>query len=169
LSKITLTFYLIISKMSPNLEADQGLVGNKYFGCYESQENSMSELPSELKYASSHEWARLESDGTIVVGITDHAQEALGDVVYVELPDVGTAIDAGAEVAVVESVKAASDIYAPVTGEVVEINPALEDEPETVNHSPYADGWFFRVKPAGLGELEDMLDVDDYQNVIDES
>lgn len=129
----------------------------------------MSELPSELKYASSHEWARLESDGTIVVGITDHAQEALGDVVYVELPDVGTAIDAGAEVAVVESVKAASDIYAPVTGEVVEINPALEDEPETVNHSPYADGWFFRVKPAGLGELEDMLDVDDYQNVIDES
>ena len=129
----------------------------------------MSELPTELKYASSHEWARLESDGTIVVGITDHAQEALGDVVYVELPEVGSTIDAGAEVAVVESVKAASDIYAPVTGEVVEINPALEDEPETVNHSPYADGWFFRVKPAGLGELEDMLDADDYQNAIDES
>ena len=129
----------------------------------------MSELPKELKYASSHEWARLESDGTIVVGITDHVQEALGDVVYVELPEVGSTIDAGAEVAVVESVKAASDIYAPVTGEVVEINPALEDEPETVNHSPYADGWFFRVKPAGLGELEDMLDADDYQNAIDES
>ena len=129
----------------------------------------MSELPKELKYASSHEWARLESDGTIVVGITDHAQEALGDVVQVELPEVGSTIDAGAEVAVVESVKAASDIYAPVTGEVVEINPALEDEPETVNHSPYADGWFFRVKPAGLGELEDMLDADDYQNAIDES
>ena len=129
----------------------------------------MSELPTELKYASSHEWARLESDGTIVVGITDHAQEALGDVVYVELPEVGSTIDAGAEVAVVESVKAASDIYAPVTGEVVEINPALENEPETVNHSPYADGWFFRVKPAGLGELEDMLDADDYQNAIDES
>jgi len=90
-------------------------------------------------------------------------------VVYVELPDVGAAIDAGAEVAVVESVKAASDIYAPVTGEVVEINPALEDEPETVNNSPYADGWFFRVKPAGLGELEDMLDADDYQSTIDES
>ena len=129
----------------------------------------MSELPKELKYASTHDWARLESDGTIVVGITDHAQEALGDVVYVELPEVGSTIDAGAEVAVVESVKAASDIYAPVTGEVVEINPALEDEPETVNHSPYADGWFFRVKPAGLGELEDMLDADDYQNAIDES
>lgn len=129
----------------------------------------MSELPAELKYASSHEWARLESDGTIVIGITDHAQEALGDVVYVELPDVGTSIDAGAEVAVVESVKAASDIYAPVTGEVVEINPALEDEPETVNSSPYADGWFFRIKPAGLGELEEMLDADDYQNAIDES
>jgi|TARA_B110000046_G_scaffold182475_1_gene216569 glycine cleavage system H protein len=129
----------------------------------------MSELPAELKYASSHEWARLESDGTIVIGITDHAQDALGDVVYVELPDVGASIDAGAEVAVVESVKAASDIYAPVTGEVVEINPALEDEPETVNSSPYADGWFFRIKPADLGELEDMLDAEGYQGVIDAS
>jgi glycine cleavage system H protein len=129
----------------------------------------VSELPAELKYASSHEWARLESDGTIVIGITDHAQEALGDVVYVELPEVGASIDAGAEVAVVESVKAASDIYAPVTGEVVEINPVLEDEPETVNSSPYSDGWFFRVKPADSSELEDMLDADGYQSAIDES
>ena len=129
----------------------------------------MSDLPAELKYASSHEWARLDSDGTVVVGITDHAQEALGDIVYVELPEMGVAVDAGAEVAVVESVKAASDIYSPVTGEVVEINPALEDEPETVNSNPYADGWLFRVKVANPDELEDMLDADGYQAVIEES
>ncbi len=129
----------------------------------------MSDLPSELKYASSHEWARLESDGTVVVGITDHAQEALGDIVYIELPEMGAAVDAGAEVAVVESVKAASDIYSPITGEVVEINPALEDEPETVNSSPYADGWLFRVKVAGTDELEEMLDADGYQAAVDES
>lgn len=129
----------------------------------------MSDLPAELKYASSHEWARLDSDGTVAVGITDHAQEALGDIVYIELPEMGVAVDAGAEVAVVESVKAASDIYSPVTGEVVEINPALEDEPETVNSNPYADGWLFRVKVANPDELEDMLDADGYQAVIEES
>ena len=129
----------------------------------------MSDLPTELKYASSHEWARLDSDGTVVVGITDHAQEALVDIVYIELPDAGASVDAGAEVAVVESVKAASDIYSPVTGEVVEINPALEDEPETVNGSPYADGWLFRVKVAGPEELEDMMDAEAYQAVVDES
>ena len=129
----------------------------------------MSDLPAELKYASSHEWARLDSDGTVVVGITDHAQEALGDIVYIELPEMGVAVDAGAEVAVVESVKAASDIYSPVTGEVVEISPALEDEPETVNSNPYADGWLFRVKVANPDELEDMLDADGYQAVIEES
>ena len=129
----------------------------------------MSDLPAELKYACSHEWARLDSDGTVVVGITDHAQEALGDIVYIELPETGAAVDAGAEVAVVESVKAASDIYSPVTGEVVEINPVLEDEPETVNSNPYADGWLFRVKVASPDELEDMLDADGYQTVIEES
>ena len=129
----------------------------------------MSDLPSELKYASSHEWARLESDGTVVVGITDHAQEALGDIVYIELPEMGAAVDAGAEVAVVESVKAASDIYSPITGEVVEINPALEDEPEAVNSSPYADGWLFRVKVGSTDELEEMMDADGYQAAVDES
>jgi glycine cleavage system H protein len=129
----------------------------------------MSDLHAELKYASSHEWARLDSDGTVVVGITDHAQEALGDIVYIELPEMGIAVDAGAEVAVVESVKAASDIYSPVTGEIVEINPALEDEPETVNSNPYAVGWLFRVKVANSDELEDMLDADGYQSVIEES
>ena len=122
----------------------------------------MSDLPIELKYASSHEWARLDSDGTVVIGITNHAQEALGDVVYVELPEVSTEIDAGSEIAVVESVKAASDIYSPVSGEVIEINPALKDEPETVNHSPYADGWFFRIKVTNIDELQDMMDADEY-------
>ena len=129
----------------------------------------MSDLPTELKYASSHEWARLESDGTIVVGITDHAQAALGDIVYIELPEVGGTLDAGSEVAVVESVKAASDIYSPLSGEVIEINPALEDEPGTVNLSPYADGWFFRVKPSEASELDDMMDASDYQAMVDES
>ena len=129
----------------------------------------MSDLPAELKYASSHEWARLESDGTVVVGITDHAQDALGDIVYIELPEMGAAVDAGSEVAVVESVKAASDIYSPVTGEVVEINPALEDEPETVNNSPYADGRLFRLKVSSADELEEMMDADAYQAAVDES
>jgi len=128
----------------------------------------MSEFPAELKYASSHEWARLESDGTVVVGITDHAQDALGDVVYIELPEMGASVDAGAEVAVIESVKAASDIYSPVTGEVVEINPALEDEPETVNSSPYADGWLFRVMPSDTGSMDDLMDADSYAASVEE-
>ena len=128
----------------------------------------MSELPVELKYAPSHEWARLDSDGTVVIGITEHAQEALGDVVYVELPEVGTEVDAGAEIAVIESVKAASDIYSPVTGEVIEVNPLLEDEPETVNHSPYADGWFFRIKVSNPSELDDMMDAESYLMAIED-
>ena len=122
----------------------------------------MSDLPVELKYASSHEWARVENDGTVVIGITDHAQAALGDVVYAELPEEGADIDAGSEVAVVESVKAASDIYSPVTGEIVEINSALEDQPETINQSPYVDGWLFRVRLSNPDELDDMLDADEY-------
>jgi glycine cleavage system H protein len=122
----------------------------------------MSDLPVELKYASSHEWARLESDGTVVIGITDHAQAALGDVVYVELPEEGADIDVGSEIAVVESVKAASDIYTPVTGEVVEINPALENQPETINQSPYVDGWLFRVRLSNPDELDDMMNADEY-------
>ncbi|MBT4163339.1 MAG: glycine cleavage system protein GcvH [Porticoccaceae bacterium] len=128
----------------------------------------MSDLPAELKYALSHEWARLDSDGTVVIGITDHAQAALGDVVYVELPEVGAEVDAGAEIAVIESVKAASDIYSPVTGEVTEVNLELEEEPETVNHSPYVDGWLFRIKASNLDELDNMLDVDRYFMVIED-
>ena len=128
----------------------------------------MSEFPAELKYASSHEWTRLESDGSVVVGITDHAQDALGDVVYIELPEVGAHVDAGAEVAVIESVKAASDIYSPVTGDVTEINPALEDEPEAVNSSPYGDGWLFRVMPSDAANMDDLMDADAYAATIEE-
>ncbi len=122
----------------------------------------MSHTPEELKYASSHEWARLEEDGTVTVGITDHAQEALGDVVFVEVPEVGATIAAGDEAGVVESVKAASDIYAPVGGEVLAVNEQLEDEPETVNSDPYNDGWFFKLQPEDTGELDKLLNAEDY-------
>ena len=129
----------------------------------------MGDMPSDLNYAESHEWLRLESDGTAVIGISDHAQDALGDVVYVELPDIGAQIDAGSEVAVVESVKAASDIYSPVTGEILMINEALEDQPDLVNSSPYADGWLFCVRLDNPEELNSMLDADAYQSVIDDA
>jgi glycine cleavage system H protein len=122
----------------------------------------MSQTPSELKYASSHEWARLEEDGTVTVGISDHAQEALGDVVFVELPEVGDSLAAADEAGVVESVKAASDVYAPVTGEVVAVNALLEDAPETVNSDPYNDGWFYRLAPVDASELDKLLSADDY-------
>ena len=128
----------------------------------------MSHTPSELKYASSHEWARLEEDGTVSVGISDHAQEALGDVVFVELPEVGTMLAAGDDAGVVESVKAASDIYAPVGGEVISINGQLEDEPEMVNSDPYNDGWFYKIQPADIDELEALLSAGDYQQLCDD-
>jgi len=123
----------------------------------------MSQTPSELKYASTHEWARLEEDGTVTIGITDHAQEALGDVVFVELPEVGTTIAAAEEAGVVESVKAASDIYAPVAGEVIAINEKLEDEPEMVNSDPYNDGWFYKLQPSDISELDGLLSAEGYQ------
>lgn len=123
----------------------------------------MSQTPSELKYAASHEWARLEEDGTVTVGITDHAQDALGDVVFVELPELGSTLAAADEAGVVESVKAASDIYAPVAGEVIAINDVLEDAPETVNSDPYNDGWFFKLQPADASELDALLSAEDYQ------
>ena len=128
----------------------------------------MSQTPNELKYASSHEWARLEEDGTVSVGISDHAQEALGDVVFVELPEVGTVLAAGDDAGVVESVKAASDIYAPVGGEVIGINEQLEDEPEMVNTDPYNDGWFFKLRPSDTNELEALLSAGDYQQQCDD-
>lgn len=128
----------------------------------------MSEIRKELKYMASHEWVRIEDDGTVTVGISDHAQEALGDVVYVETPEVGSTVNAGEEAGVVESVKAASDIYSPITGEVIAVNDALEDAPETVNSSPYDDGWFYKVKPADLSELDDALDADGYAAVCED-
>lgn len=127
----------------------------------------MSDIRSELKYLPSHEWARLEADGTVTVGISDHAQDSLGDVVFVELPEVGTQISKGDEAGVVESVKAASDIYSPISGEVLAINDALEDAPEIVNGSPFDDGWFFRVQPSDTSELDDALDADGYKNAIE--
>ncbi|WP_049722634.1 glycine cleavage system protein GcvH [Gilvimarinus polysaccharolyticus] len=127
----------------------------------------MSDIRNELKYLPSHEWARLEADGTVTIGISDHAQDSLGDVVYVETPEVGSSIAAGEEAGVVESVKAASDIFSPVSGEVIAVNETLEDAPEQVNESPYDDGWFFKVKPTDLSELDDALDADGYQNAIE--
>jgi glycine cleavage system H protein len=128
----------------------------------------MSEIRSEMKYLSSHEWARVEEDGTVTIGISDHAQAALGDVVYVETPEVGSNVVSGEEAGVVESVKAASDIYAPVSGEVIAINEALEDEPEIVNGSPYDDGWFFKVKPSDLSDLDSALDADGYAAIAED-
>lgn len=128
----------------------------------------MSEIRSELKYLASHEWARVEEDGTVTVGISDYAQDSLGDVVYVECPEVGSTVTAGEQAGVVESVKAASDIYSPVSGEVIAINAALEDTPETVNESPYDDGWFFKVKPDAIEELDNALDGEAYESETDE-
>ena len=128
----------------------------------------MSQTPRELKYASTHEWARLEEDGTVTVGITDHAQDALGDVVFVELPEVGTALAASDEAGVVESVKAASDIYAPVAGEVIAVNSRLEDEPELVNADPYHEGWFYRLQPSDTNDLEELLSAEDYREQCEE-
>ncbi len=122
----------------------------------------MSNNPPELKYAKTHEWARVEEDGAVTIGITDHAQEALGDVVYIEVPDVGDTLAGGDQAGVVESVKAASDIFAPLSGEVIAINGALEEEPELVNADPYNDGWFYRILPQDLSELESLLSADEY-------
>lgn len=122
----------------------------------------MSQIPSELRYRDTHEWIRVEEDGTVVIGISDHAQEALGDMVFVELPEPGMSYDQGDACAVVESVKAASDVYAPVAGEVVAANGELEDSPELVNSDPYGEGWLFRVIPSNPSELDGLLSSDAY-------
>lgn len=122
----------------------------------------MVDTPKELKYAETHEWARDEGDGVVAIGITDYAQTELGDVVYVELPEVGDQLAAGEEAGAVESVKAASDIYAPVSGEVMAINEVLEDEPETINDSPYGDGWFYKLKMSDPSELDGLLSAQEY-------
>ena len=124
-------------------------------------------FPSELKYAKTHEWARLDADGLVTVGITDHAQEALGDIVFLELPQPGRQVAAGDECAVVESVKAASDIYAPVAGEIVAANQAAADAPETVNQDAYA-AWLFKIRPTDAGQLNTLLDAAAYTKVAEE-
>lgn len=122
----------------------------------------MSKTPDTLKYTKSHEWVRRESDGTVTVGITDHAQDLMGDLVYVELPEAGRKLTAGTECAVVESVKAASDVYSPVSGEIVETNSALSDTPETINKDPYGAGWMFKIRPSTPGEIDALLDAGAY-------
>ncbi len=122
----------------------------------------MSNIPDNLRYTRSHEWIREEDDGSLTIGITDHAQDSLGDLVFVELPEVGRKLNAGDEMAVVESVKAASDVYAPVSGEVIAVNEPLTDAPESVNGSPYEDGWLVRIKPAEGTDLGAMLDAAAY-------
>lgn len=127
----------------------------------------MSTIPANLRYTESHEWVQDNGDGTVTLGITDHAQEALGDVVFVELPETGRELNAGEEFGVIESVKAASDLYAPLAGEVVEINDSLEDAPETVNESPYEAGWILKLKLADASALEALLDADAYARLAE--
>jgi glycine cleavage system H protein len=130
----------------------------------------MSNIPSNLKYLDSHEWARVESDGTVTIGISDHAQGALGDLVFVEVPEVGRALTKGGAAAVVESVKAASDVYSPVSGQVIANNSeALSATPELVNSDPYGQGWLFKVKPNNNGELAGLLDAKAYEKVVEEA
>lgn len=123
----------------------------------------MSNIPVDLKYVKTHEWARLNDDGSVTVGISDNAQEQLGDMVFVELPELGQEVTAAEASAVVESVKAASDVYAPLSGEVVEVNEALADSPETVNQDAYGEGWLFRIQPAAAAELEELMDAEAYE------
>lgn len=128
----------------------------------------MSDIPNDLKYTESHEWVRDNGDGTVTIGITDHAQDALGDLVFVEVPEVGAKLAAKDACAVVESVKAASDIYAPLEGEVVTVNEALDDAPETINSDPYGEGWIFQLKLAGDDAGAGLLDADAYQQVVED-
>jgi len=128
----------------------------------------MNEIPGDLKFLKTHEWARVEDNGRVTVGISDHAQSLLGDLVYVELPAVGDQVEAGNACAVVESVKAASDVYSPVSGKIIEVNSALSDKPETINEDAYGEGWIFVVKPNdAAADLEDALDPDDYAELIE--
>ena len=128
----------------------------------------MSEIPGDLKFLKTHEWARVEGDGKVTVGISDHAQGLLGDLVYVELPAVGDRVDAGNACAVVESVKAASDVYAPVGGKVVAVNAALADKPETINEDAYGEGWLFQLEIEDAEQLNELLEPDDYAAQLDD-
>ncbi|HEV8078662.1 MAG TPA: glycine cleavage system protein GcvH [Marinobacter sp.] len=126
----------------------------------------MSDVPSDLKYLETHQWVRVDENGLATVGITDFAQQQLGDVVYIGVPELGAIVTGGEEAGVAESVKSASDVFSPVTGEVVEINELLEDEPEKVNEDPYGEGWLFRVKMTDNGELDGLMDADTYSDLV---
>ena len=126
----------------------------------------MSNIPVELKYARTHEWARTNDDGSVTVGISDSAQDQLGDMVFIEVPEVGQSVEAGEGCAVVESVKAASDVYAPVSGEILEVNEALADSPETVNQDAYGEGWLFRMQPGDAGDMDTLMDSDAYADFL---
>ena len=128
----------------------------------------MSDLPGDLLYTNDHEWLRREDDGSVTIGITDHAQTALGDLVYVELPEVGQDVDDGGDMAVVESVKAASDVYAPIGGSIAAVNEELADDPEKINSDPYGDGWIVRIQPSDGIDEGALMSPDDYQQLIDE-
>ena len=128
----------------------------------------MSDYPRELHYSESHEWVRLESDDTVVIGITDHAQHELGDLVFVELPETNDVLEKGDEMAVVESVKTAADVYAPISGKIVEINVQLESRPQLINEDAYGNGWICRIKPDNLDELDELLNADQYEKTISE-
>jgi glycine cleavage system H protein len=128
----------------------------------------MSDLPGDLLYTKDHEWLRKEDDGSVSVGITDHAQAALGDLVYVELPEIDQEVELNGEMAVVESVKAASDVYAPIAGVVVAVNDALADDPETINNDPYGDGWIVRMQPSEAIDENELMNPDAYQELLDE-
>ena len=128
----------------------------------------MSNVPAELRYTKSHEWVRKEDDGSVTIGISDHAQAALGDLVFVEAPEAGESVNAGDAVAVVESVKAASDVYAPIAGEIVAGNDALADTPEAVNEDPYGEGWIFRMKPEDMADVDALMDAEAYAKVAED-
>ena len=127
----------------------------------------MSDIPGELKYTKSHEWVRINDDGSVTIGITDHAQDLMGDMVYIELPEVGDNLETGKECAVVESVKAASDVYAPLDGEILEVNETITESPEVINQDPYEEGWMFRLQLADNGGLDSLLDAKAYEEIID--
>ena len=128
----------------------------------------MSEIPGDLKFLKSHEWARVEGSGRVTIGISDHAQGLLGDLVYVELPQIGDRVEAGTAAAVVESVKAASDVYSPLTGVVVEVNSALADKPETINEDAYGEGWLFVIEAEDADQLNELLGPDDYAELLED-
>jgi glycine cleavage system H protein len=128
----------------------------------------MRKIPKELRYTRTHEWVRFEEDGFLVIGITEHAQSQLGELVFVDLPDIGILVHASDEVAVIESVKAASDVYSPVSGKIVEINEELEESPSLVNSDPYHDGWLFKIDPSDTEELNELLDEDAYAEFLEE-